>query len=135
MTDSFLFDKTHALLSKSLDVAARRNSLITGNIANVDTIGYQPRDIDFQATLKQAMETGGSGMRRTDPRHLPFREAEIDMAGTVRGGEADAFHLDSVDIDTEMTHLIENNIQYRTSVELLLRRIGILRQSITEGGR
>jgi hypothetical protein len=30
---------------------------------------------------------------------------------------------------------MENNIQYRSSVELLLRKIGLLRQAITEGGQ
>ncbi len=135
MTDSFIFDKTHFLLSKSLDIAARRNSLISGNIANVDTIGYQPKDIDFQSTLAQAMQPDDAGLRRTNPKHLPSKAIDVDMAGSVRQGEGDDYHLDSVDIDTEMSHLIENNIQYRTSVELLLRKIGMLRQSITEGGR
>ncbi len=135
MADTFIFDKTHTVLSKSLDISARRNTLITGNIANMDTIGYQPKDLDFQETLQKAMETGTAGLKRTHAKHLPQNQSSIDLAGSIRKGETDSFHLDTVDIDTEMTHLIENNIKYRTSVELLLRRIGILRQSITEGGR
>ncbi|MBW1995069.1 MAG: hypothetical protein JRI77_11575, partial [Deltaproteobacteria bacterium] len=52
-----------------------------------------------------------------------------------QGDEEDNTGLDPVNIDTEMTHLIENNLKYRTSVEMLLRKMGMLKHAITEGGR
>ena len=38
---------TMNLLEKALDVASQRQQLVTANIANVDTPGYQTKDIDF----------------------------------------------------------------------------------------
>ena len=73
-------------------------------------------------------------MPRTDPKH--FR-AGVDSGRPHRARitEGAEHYPDPVNIDTEMTNLVENNIKYRTSVEMLLRKMGMLRQAITEGGR
>jgi flagellar basal-body rod protein FlgB len=127
------FDRTYDLLNKSLDISARRHSLITGNIANMDTVGYQPKDLDFNQTLQKAMTTNRGELLRTDPGHMQSRSDKTIYQGKPRNSY-DPFTLDSVNIDTEMTNLISNNGKYKTSVEMLLRKIAILRQSITEGG-
>ncbi len=48
---------------------------------------------------------------------------------------SDIYHLDSVNIDTEMMNLMENNIKYRTIVELKLRKSTITNYAIDEGGK
>lgn len=135
MSDSRIFDKTTQLLSTALDVSARRHNLITGNIANMDTIGYKPSDLDFQSTLKRALKEPEPGtMGATHASHFTGSEpADPDMRGS-NSQDVDLYHLDSVNIDTEMTHLAENNVKYRTTTELLLRKMAILRHAITEGG-
>lgn len=134
MTDMFIFDDTTRLLGKAMDVTAKRHTLIAGNIANLDTVGYQPKDLDFQKTLERAMEGGGRQLATTNARHIPAGETvRADRTGVVDGAAGPG--PDSVNIDREMTHLMENNIQYRSSVEMLLRKIGMLRQAITEGGQ
>lgn len=136
MAGPSIFDNTYNLLSKSLNINARRHSLITGNIANMDTIGYKPMDIDFSDTLKKAMTDNKDGeLVRTHPNHLQSEAGSVGMSGKVRRDATNRYNLDSVNIDTEMTNLMENNINYRTNVEMLLRKISILRQAITEGGR
>ena len=136
MADPSIFDNTYKLLSKSLNINARRHSLITGNIANMDTIGYRPVDLDFNDTLKKAMAATTDGeLARTHPHHIQGQKGDVDMSGKVRRDATNRYNLDSVNIDTEMTNLMENNINYRTNVEILLRKIGMLRQAITEGGR
>ena len=137
MTNSRVFNKTYDLISRSLDISARRHNLITGNIANMDTIGYKPRDLDFQKTLKRVMgeDTPRQAMDRTHQRHFSGNEAEpLGINGT-NSEDVDLFHLDSVDIDREMQHIVENNIKYRTTTEMLLRKMAILRHAIQEGGR
>ncbi len=135
MSDSRLFNRTYEVLSTSLDVSARRHNLITGNIANMDTIGYKPRDIDFQKTLQRAMaEPAPDRISRTDARHFSGAEPKpVSMDGSI-SQDVDIHHLDSVNIDTEMANLVENNIKYRTTTELLLRKMATLRHAIQEGG-
>ncbi len=136
MTDSRIYGPTSKMLSNALDVSARRHNLISGNIANMDTIGFQPKDLDFQRTLKRAMGAKEPDyMDKTHEKHLsPYDINSNPLTGS-DAEEVDIYHLDSVNIDTEMMHLMENNIKYRSTTEMLLRKISILKYSIDEGGR
>jgi flagellar basal-body rod protein FlgB len=121
-----LFGKTFQAIETSLDITKERHGLITGNIANLDTPGYRAKDIDFNDALKDALEETSVDLFRTNPRHFGSRVSypEPSSSGT-----------DSVDIDKEMSKLAENNLRYRTSVEVLLRKLSKLKLAITEGGR
>ena len=43
------------LLGHALDLTAQRQSLVSQNIANLDTPGYHTRDLDFHQELQQAL--------------------------------------------------------------------------------
>ncbi len=134
MPETFPFNKTYRLLEKSLNVSTRRHSLISGNIANVNTLGYQPKDLDFQKALDRELNNEQDSLYRTHKNH--FKHAvDMDKAGTLRERREDEYNLDAVNIDTEMSNLLENSIKYRTNVEMLLRKIQGLRDAIQEGGR
>lgn len=136
MTDSRIFGPTHQMIGRSLDISARRHNLIAGNIANMDTIGYVSRDLDFQKTLKQAMEGPEPDfLDKTHSSHLSFNEANPYSLNGEKSTAVDIYQLDSVNIDTEMMNLMENNIKYRTTTELLLRKMAILNYAIDEGGK
>ncbi|MBF0112472.1 MAG: flagellar basal body rod protein FlgB [Desulfamplus sp.] len=139
MSNSRIYDRTYNMLSKALDISARRHNLISGNIANMNTIGYKPLDLDFKSTLDKAMEDRKEQppiMSMTNPKHFtgtnppePFSIKEYISESV------DINHLDSVDIDTEMNNIVENNIKYRGTTEMLLRKMTLLKHSIQEGGR
>lgn len=136
MTESRIFGHTSKMIAKALDVSAKRHNLIAGNIANMDTIGYKPSDLDFNRTLQRAMgEKPPEFIKKTHVNHLP---ADDKLPYKIKGEDSedvDVYHLDSVNIDTEMMNLMENNIKYRTTTELLLRKMKILHYSIDEGGK
>lgn len=136
MTDSRIFNRPLQVIAKSLDISAKRHNLISSNIANMDTIGYEPSDLDFQKTLKRAMgDRQPDYMDKTHARHLsPYGQDSFSMNGD-SSEEVDIYHLDSVNIDTEMLNLMENNIKYKTTTELLLRKMTMLNYSIDEGGK
>ena len=62
---SFIDSSRTELLAKYLDLSATRQSLVTGNIANVDTPGYHTRDIDFHGELERALQS--DGLETTEP--------------------------------------------------------------------
>jgi len=129
-----LFNNTFKLLEKYLDIAKERHELITENIANLDTPNYRPRDINFKETLKAVMENQYIRLFRTKPKHLNMdKESEV----VVEVSEENRFfnNTNGVDIDREMVKLAENNLMYRTGVEILLRKLSILKYTITEGGK
>ncbi|MGD9823946.1 MULTISPECIES: flagellar basal body rod protein FlgB [Desulfobacter] len=137
MADSRIFGHTYEMIGKSMDISTRRHNLIAGNIANMDTIGYTPSDIDFQSALKRAMAGPEPDyLEKTNEKHLP---GNIEgSAGQIKGMESedvDIYHLDSVNIDTEMMNLMENNVKFRSTAEMLLRKMTILNYAIDEGGK
>jgi flagellar basal-body rod protein FlgB len=132
MVDSILFDKAVNVMRKALDISSERNRIITSNVANVDTIGFKPTDMDFKQSLLRALETPSeSTMARTHAKHF------MNGAGTALPGDPVCHErsVAAVDIDQEMTNLAENNIQYRTNSEMLMRKLSLIKFSITEGGR
>ena len=138
MADSRIYGRTHQMLAKALDISARRHNLITGNIANMDSIGFKPRDLDFNRTLKRAMgDKEPDYLDKTHPSHLPL---ETDDSEPLRmpgedAEDVDIYHLDTVNIDREMMNLTENNVKYRTTAEMLIRKSTMLHYSIDEGGK
>jgi len=137
MADSRIYGRTHQMISKSLDISAKRHNLISSNIANMDTIGYAPSDLDFQGALKRAMAAPEPDyMDKTHEKHLSPSSGRSPYE--VRGEDSedvDIHHLDSVNIDTEMMNLMENNIKYKSTTEMLLRKMTILNYAIEEGGK
>ena len=46
-----LLDTTQQALESAMSGSMLRQTLLTNNLANVDTPGYQPEDVNFQSTL------------------------------------------------------------------------------------
>lgn len=137
MADSRIYGRTFQMISKSLDLSAKRHNLISSNIANMDTIGYTPNDLDFQGALTRAMEgPEPESLEKTHEKHLSNNYGRRPYE--VRGEDSedvDIYHLDSVNIDREMMNLMENNIKYKSTTEMLLRKMTILNYAIDEGGK
>lgn len=123
-----LFDKTIDLLTGVLNFKSARHKAITANIANIDTPGYRPKDIEFRGEI-QALIDGEKdiAMTRTDGKHLPGQS----MSGDATDGEVTECG-EKVDLDSEMTKLAENNLMYNLTVELLARKFKSLNTVLTE---
>ena len=135
MTDKVSFLKTFQALETALQIAQKRHGLIASNISNLDTPGYQAKDIDFKATLQRALEGNqGSRLVKTHPRHTG-QYANTSVQFEVHEEDEEWNGINYVNIDKEMTRLTENNLIYRTAVEGLLRKMNLLREVLKEGGR
>lgn len=47
-------------LSKAMDLATKRQQLLSNNLANLNVPGYKRKDISFDLTLAEAMGTGNA---------------------------------------------------------------------------
>jgi len=120
MPDNVSFSKTFSALERAIEIAQQRHTHITSNISNLDTPNYRAKEIDFERALAQALESDhGFNLVKTHKGH-------IDMG--ING-------FNWVEIDKEMTKLMENNLMYRTAIEGLLRKLNTLKTVIREGGR
>jgi flagellar basal-body rod protein FlgB len=133
-----MFGTTVELLGKTLDLRAKRQGLIAANLANVETPGYTPSDISFEAELKSALKKGGKGGGDTapNPRHIPLRGSGaaglelvagqlVDLPGKSAGPDGNG-----VELESEMGRMAENQIMYNASVQLLTKKFEMMKQAI-----
>ena len=155
---SWLVDPTMGILVGALDGLSQRESLIASNLANIDTPGYRPESLDFESTLRSVMASQGidtgqttsgsvgnmrppsSGpsaamaLQTTDPRHYAGGAAATGSTlasqtfdGSLRNDG------NTVDLESEMTALVDTQLRYGAVSELVTGKLGMLHDAI--GGR
>jgi len=119
--------QARTLAQEALDYRAIRQDLIAGNIANVDTPFYKPRDISFEHMLaqKRAEYLGKNSnilkLAKTDKMHLDPKNLNNANKAEIffRDGHMARNDGNSVDIDTETTELSKNGIMYNALLAAL----------------
>ena len=139
LIDRLLFaDKTPLVLKKALDFQSERQLLISSNISNIDTPGYQAKDIDFKGALRAALGTSDDlALRSTHKGHIGPSKGSIKSLHAEPFVEADAAKSNgnNVNIDKEMMKLAENQISYNATVQMMAKRFSTIRASITENAQ
>jgi flagellar basal-body rod protein FlgB len=107
------------LLEKALDVDSMRQTLVTTNLANVDTPGYHARDVDFKGEMARAAL--GADVSETSPFVLP-------VPGLVSRADGN-----NVSVDRESLLLAEVQLQYKAATSLLRAEFAGLSVAIKEG--
>lgn len=112
------------VLEKAADAGWTRNSLISNNIANVDTPGYKRKDMHFEDYLMNAVTDGDS---------LDDNIADVDLDTLTGTTYTDygtvSYRLDgnNVDIDTESAELAKNQIKYYTMLDSISQEFSRLK--------
>ena len=134
---SGLIDPTMRVLTEAIDGLSSRQALISGNLANIDTPGYQPQTIDFEPALQsevasmndsttnmlpnQAGPSADVAMKTTDPRQFSTAGSVLDGSSSSVSGTNENIRNDNnkVDLETEMTNLTETQIKFSAVSRLL----------------
>src|ERR1700688_3902891 len=111
---------TMNLLEKALDVTAQRQQLVTANIANMDTPGYQTKDIDFRGELQRAVTDGA----------VNFMPVVRSVHGLLERPDGN-----NVSMDREGLLLAETQMQFGLGIQLLQHEFHNLLSAINEGGK
>jgi flagellar basal-body rod protein FlgB len=132
-----IFDSTLKTLERSLDVRLTRHNVLAGNLANVDTPGYKPKDVDFAAAMSSAGAGAGSAaIAITSAGHMAS-DGAMGGAGDVPvleiAGEAPGLDGNGVDLDRTMATLAENGMQYGASARAASKKLAILRYAAGDG--
>ncbi|MCI5639984.1 MAG: flagellar basal body rod protein FlgB [Lachnospiraceae bacterium] len=112
------------VLEKATDASWTRNSLLSNNIANVDTPNYKRKDLRFEEYLSSAVSAG---------RSLDDEIANVDLdtlTGTTYTDYANVdYRIDgnNVDIDTESAELAKNQIKYYTMLDSITQEFSRLK--------
>lgn len=134
-----IFGTTIDLLGKNIDLRAKSQNLISSNIANAETPNYTPKSLDFEQELQSAVKSGGNGTPGiTNPRHLPLKGASAriqSVSGQVVETPAKTPGNDGngVELENEMSKLLENQIMFNASVQMISKKFGDLSTAIKGG--
>ncbi|MFC4762287.1 flagellar basal body rod protein FlgB [Dyella koreensis] len=103
----------------ALKLRAERTKILASNLANDSTPGYQARDIDFRASLRDAMHGQSSGLSFESDRlqyRVPSRAAQDG---------------NTVELGIEQAEFAQNAIDFQTSLTFLNMKLKGLSEAIT----
>ena len=100
-------------VERMLDYTAKRQQALSDNIANLDTPGYQAKDVQFSDIL------GGASS---------VEEVDLTTDNVKPNGN-------TVDLEKQMTLMTQNGLQYITLIQYLSANLKTLRSAIIDGGK
>jgi flagellar basal-body rod protein FlgB len=119
---------TTAALGLALDAASLRQQAIASNIANADTVGYEPLSVNFETQLEEArfaMQSQG----RLDATSLAGVIPRLEIDRSYR-----SFGLSpKVLLDVEVAHMAQNAVHYQALVRGLSRHFAIMSSAVSDG--
>jgi flagellar basal-body rod protein FlgB len=113
-----LFDTTQLVLERALYGASMRNAAIGSNIANANTPGYAPKDVDFHGALAAALQEGREAVEQ-----VSFSiEADADAPMRADGS--------GFDMESQASNLASNGLEYEALISVTRARSDILRAAL-----
>jgi flagellar basal-body rod protein FlgB len=130
------FDPTIGALNTSLNLRLTNQNVISGNVANADTPGYKAKTMEFEQALRDALGVGDRLQIEGDaPGHIVHHPTDaIDPEIYDDPNRVESLDGNTVNRANEMARMAENQLLYDASVEMLKKKIAMLKYSITEGG-
>lgn len=138
-----LFSTTVEVLAKSVDLRTRQQNLIASNLANAETPGFTPRTLEFEQQLQSAVKKssgrGSVGAPTPHPAHIPIKGAgpvQIQrVSGTVVDSPSQTPGRDNnaVELENEMSRMMQNQVLFNASAQLLAKKFEGLRSALREG--
>ncbi|MGV1048949.1 MAG: flagellar basal body rod protein FlgB [Solirubrobacterales bacterium] len=113
-----VFDPTQLILVRAISGATLRNTVLANNVANADTPGFQPGDVDFHAALRGAIGAGSEAIEaaQISPEQGPPIALRSDGNG--------------VDAEAESAKLAENGLELGALVQFAGARVQIMRTAM-----
>lgn len=136
MSDMKLTGRTIAILEQSLNLRARNQQVIAGNIANAETPGYSARKLNFEDDLNRAISRPEITSRPAHARHFPIGSVSLDqLQGRVTEAVNNSVIGDgnSVSLDQEMLSLAENQLLYEAGTQILKKKLSLLKYAASDG--
>ena len=134
-----VFNFADRLQMAALDQRLKRSEVISGNIANAETPGFRALGYDFEDQLASMAGLDGKvPIKTSNEKH--FQNAFTQANGKaradvfVRPTESIGEDGNTVDVDTEMVQMAQNQMLYRSAVEMINRKVGMIKYAIN-GGR
>jgi flagellar basal-body rod protein FlgB len=116
-----LFDVTQRALEVALHGTEMRQTVISNNLANVNTPGFKRSDVSFGPQLAEALAFGGS----------PGEVGGVQPAVQTDSQSAMRYDGNNVDIDRESTYLAETQLHFSALMAVVTKNLTTMSSIIT----
>ncbi len=110
-------DRLFGIHGAALELRSHRMGMLTSNIANAATPGYQARDIDFDAALNARMDGAG-------------RDGAIAGATRYRVPTMPSLDGNTVELANEQMAFAENAVAYSATLSFLNGRVNTITRAL-----
>lgn len=107
------------LLEKALNIRAFYQKVIAGNVANVDTPGYKEKNIDF----KKELDKNISNIAQIEVVEKTSSDGLVKLDGN------------TVNLEKQTVQMTENNLMFSALVQIVSKKIAMMKFAISEGRR
>ena len=116
-----LFTRTLDHQGRALELLAKRQQVLSANIANADTPGFQARDFDFAAALADARagQAGPVGAVATRAGHMAAVATTEDPQLKWRQADQPSLDGNTVDLDRERANFADNAVRYEATLRFI----------------
>lgn len=128
-------------LERTMQFTARRQEIISHNIANLSTPNFQPLDVSthaFQKTLGEAIDRrrqqmGGRGpLRLESTREVGVTSRGLELTPQQPSGNVLFHDRNNRDLERTMQDMVENLTAFRVASDLLKGRMDLLNSAIRD---
>ncbi len=135
MFESIIQSTTVPVLEQVVNFAQARHNVLAGNIANLDTPGYEVRDIsvdDFQARLRQAIDARSQPPTFRSPGDVDA-STDTDLAHVAENSATILRHDgDNVGMEQQAAEMAKNQIQHNLALTIMTSQFRLLNAAISE---
>ncbi|AMO56374.1 hypothetical protein GZ77_06150 [Endozoicomonas montiporae] len=122
------FESALGVLPDTLQYRTRRAEVLASNIANVDTPGYQAKDLSFDHILGQ--QQAQMRLQQTSSRHITLPGTEQEASVVERDIRQPSSDGNSVELGVEQAAYMRNSMEFQTSFAFLNMKMKGLQRAI-----
>jgi flagellar basal-body rod protein FlgB len=117
-------------LERALSYGRDRHDTLAANIANIDTPGYRPLDLE---PASEAEAGGAAALEKTDAAHLQAPETTLAGRRVIDESTPPGPDGNAVSLERELAKIDANRVRYVATAELVSRRLALLRYGASDG--
>jgi flagellar basal-body rod protein FlgB len=135
MYEGLFQSTTIPILEQMVQFSQARHTILAGNIANLDTPGYQAKDLsigDFQARIREAIEARHAAGAEMSPGEMGAGRA-TPMAEVAKRSQAILRHDGGdVSLESQVTEMVKNQMQHNLAISIMQNQYHLLQTVISE---
>jgi len=135
MLQNIVNSTTIPVLEQVVNFSQARHTVLAANVANMDTPGYQVRDLsvdDFHERLAKAIDARRKPPATRSPGEPDYEPPESLAEVSENAGSILHHDESNVGIEHQVTEMVKNQMQHNMALSLMVHQFQLLKAAISE---